>query len=135
MLSSFTCEPGEEITATLALPGTDEHPSPSSICIGTVEFQVGEREPSAGRIILFSLEPNAGTKPTRKMLVSHDVGGCVYQLANVEGMIAAAVNTSVRGSNIALVALLNVPVAGDALQDGNSERDDPSVEQGIGVEP
>lgn len=105
-LSSFTCEPGEEVTVTLALPGTDEHPSPSSICIGTVEFQVSEREPSAGRIILFSLESNPGAKPILKMLASQDVGGCVYQLANVKGMIAAAVNTSVCASCNALAIVL-----------------------------
>ncbi|KAH9841501.1 mono-functional DNA-alkylating methyl methanesulfonate N-term-domain-containing protein [Rhodofomes roseus] len=94
-LASFACEPGEEITATLALSGGDEHPSPCSICIGTVEFQVDEREPSAGRIILFSLDTSAGSAPTLRMLASRDVGGCVYQLVNIRGMIAAAVNTSV----------------------------------------
>ncbi|KZT73848.1 hypothetical protein DAEQUDRAFT_357103 [Daedalea quercina L-15889] len=94
-LSTFACEPGEEITATLAMSGKDEHPSPCSICIGTVEFQVDEREPSAGRIILFSLDSGAGLAPTLRMLASQDVGGCVYQLVNVKGMIVAAVNTSV----------------------------------------
>ena len=100
-LASFTCEPGEEITSTLALSGADEHPSPCSICIGTVEFQVDEREPSAGRIILFSLDSSAGSAYTLRMLASHDVSGCVYQLVNIKGMIAAAVNTSVRDSQYA----------------------------------
>ncbi|KZT11975.1 uncharacterized protein LAESUDRAFT_746751 [Laetiporus sulphureus 93-53] len=97
-LTSFTCEPGEEISSVLALPGGHDLLSPS-FCIGTVRLQPGEPEPSHGRILLFSLVTGRlSTKPVQSALdlvVSMPVNGCIYQLVNVQDMVAAAVNSSV----------------------------------------
>lgn len=71
--------------------------------VGTVRHQVGETEPSAGRLLLFTMEPGQGTARGEhrraldlKLLASCDAEGCVYALVEVSGAIAAAVNTSVR---------------------------------------
>lgn len=97
-LAQFVCEPGEEISAILALPVGEDHSSPC-FCIGTVQLRADETEPSHGRIIAFAFGSNEGSvsskTPILHIVAMTDVQGCVYQLANVDGMIAAAVNTSV----------------------------------------
>ncbi|KAF7790799.1 hypothetical protein EIP86_001756 [Pleurotus ostreatoroseus] len=95
-LSEFICDADEEVSATLALKGG------SQFLVGTVRHQVGETEPSAGRLLLFAMEPGEGTARGErrraldlKLLASCDAEGCVYALVEVSGAIATAVNTSV----------------------------------------
>ncbi|KAI0372253.1 hypothetical protein BV20DRAFT_991870 [Pilatotrama ljubarskyi] len=93
-LHHFQCNPEEEPTAVLALPGEGSNASPA-FCLGTVVIRPEEREPSRGRLVLFSLSSSDGVR-SLMILASQDVRGCVYALAHVsEGIIAAAVNTSV----------------------------------------
>ncbi|KAI0917003.1 hypothetical protein AcV5_007593 [Taiwanofungus camphoratus] len=105
-LAQFVCEPGEEISAILALPVGEDHSSPC-FCIGTVQLRADETEPSHGRIIAFAFGSNEGSvsskTPILHIVAMTDVQGCVYQLANVDGMIAAAVNTSVMLFKIQMV--------------------------------
>ncbi|KAI0269851.1 CPSF A subunit region-domain-containing protein [Gloeopeniophorella convolvens] len=93
-LGQFTCQPDEEITAitSLPLPGGD-----SVICVGTVFFRPEEREPSQGRVLLFTTEPllDASGKRELKKLAEIDANGCVYALACVKGLLAAAIGPSV----------------------------------------
>jgi len=97
-LGSFVCEADEEIVATLTLPNADT--GRPCFCVGTVQIHPEEREPSSGRILLFSFGPTEGSAssstPSLKLVTATPVSGCVYQLAFINGLIAAAVNSSVR---------------------------------------
>ncbi|KAL6302826.1 mono-functional DNA-alkylating methyl methanesulfonate N-term-domain-containing protein [Sparassis latifolia] len=97
-LSQFVCELGEEVTAVLALPRRENQSFPC-FCVGIVELEMGEREPSKGRIVMFSLGSRDGgissANPALRLISSEHTRGCVYQLVSVEDKIVAAVNTSV----------------------------------------
>lgn len=68
-------------------------------CLGTVVIRPEEREPSSGRLLLFSLSSADGVR-TLNTLTMHKVKGCVYALALIsENLIAAAINTNVRRSS------------------------------------
>ncbi|KAI0826862.1 CPSF A subunit region-domain-containing protein [Trametes gibbosa] len=90
----FQCDSDEEPSAVLALPGDGTELSPV-FCVGTVVIRPEEREPSSGRLLLFSLSSADGVR-TLTTLTSQNVKGCVYALALVsENLIAAAINTNV----------------------------------------
>ncbi|PCH40170.1 hypothetical protein WOLCODRAFT_67201 [Wolfiporia cocos MD-104 SS10] len=96
-IATFTCEPDEEISAVLALPEPPKHLG-SCFCVGTVQFQAGQQEPSSGRILLFALDKQRDMDsaiPELRLVASTPVKGCVYQLVSIEEVIIAAVNTSV----------------------------------------
>ncbi|KAJ3557088.1 hypothetical protein NM688_g1656 [Phlebia brevispora] len=94
-LSEFVCDADEEVTAVHSSDG-------SHFWVGTVRHQIGDVEPSAGRLLLFSLE--AGGPVVRgervralnlNLVASQDAEGCVYMIDETESAIVAAVNTSV----------------------------------------
>lgn len=95
-LSEYVCDPDEEVSAILSVK-QGRH-----FLVGTVRHQVGEIEPSAGRLLLFSMQAGDGTTRGErgrsldlKLLTSCNAEGCVYALVEVDGAIGAAVNTSV----------------------------------------
>ena len=68
------------------------------ICVGTVFFKFGEKEPSQGRLLLFKAELDvrlSRTKRQLKQISELDVKGCVYALARVNGLLAAAIGSAV----------------------------------------
>ncbi|KAJ7579305.1 CPSF A subunit region-domain-containing protein [Mycena floridula] len=90
-LGQFDLEVNEQVgsLALLILPkGT------SLFCIGTWIYKENEREPSEGRIVIFTAE-RMGQNLQLKFLVAREVKAAVYSLAVVNGMIAAAANSSV----------------------------------------
>ncbi|OSX59780.1 hypothetical protein POSPLADRAFT_1048255 [Postia placenta MAD-698-R-SB12] len=97
-LASFYCDPDEEVASVLALPTAGASDKPS-FCVGTVRIHPDEREPSKGRLLLFSFSPQQDTvsaiNPALILVASATVDGCVYQAAYVHGLIVAAVNSSV----------------------------------------
>ncbi|KAI0335819.1 hypothetical protein GY45DRAFT_705258 [Cubamyces sp. BRFM 1775] len=93
-LHHFQCKPDEEPSSVLALPGDGSGSSPA-FCLGTVVIRPEEREPSRGRLVLFSLTSVDGSR-LLSVLASHETSGCVYALAQIsDGVIAAAINSSV----------------------------------------
>ncbi|KAI0754895.1 mono-functional DNA-alkylating methyl methanesulfonate N-term-domain-containing protein [Daedaleopsis nitida] len=85
-LDNYLCNPDEEPTAVLALPGSNE----AVFCLGTVTIRESEREPSHGRIVLFSLDPPQ-TPRTRAPCMR-----AVYAIVRLsDDYLAVAVNTSV----------------------------------------
>ncbi|KAI0766387.1 CPSF A subunit region-domain-containing protein [Trametes elegans] len=93
-LHHFLCNPDEEPTAVLALPGEGTESNPV-FALGTMVVRPEQAEPSQGRIILFSLSSTNGVR-SLKEVASQPVNGCVYALVNVgDGVIAAAVNSAV----------------------------------------
>ncbi len=68
------------------------------ICIGTVFHKFGESEPSQGRLLLFKAELDARVsrkKRQLKQISELDVKGCVFALARVDGLLAAAIGPAV----------------------------------------
>ncbi|CDO76087.1 hypothetical protein BN946_scf184649.g13 [Trametes cinnabarina] len=118
-LHHFQCNPDEEPSAVLALPGKGSGSTPA-FCLGTVVIRPEEREPSHGRLVLFSLSSVDGSR-LLSVLASQDVKGCVYALAHVaENVIAAAINTSVMLFKIRETALGDIsPLALDKAAEWN----------------
>ena len=83
-----SAEPDEEVTAVHALTHPDVK---GSFIIGTMRNQIGEYEPSQGRLILFTF----GDSRELSKVAEAEAGGCVYALASVGSHVAVAVNTSV----------------------------------------
>ena len=88
-MNEFIVDIDEEITAVHALTHLD---ATGTFAVGTMRNQIGEYEPSAGRLILFN--HNVGHEMQK--VAEIDVGGCVYAIASIASFIALAVNTSVR---------------------------------------
>lgn len=87
-MNEFIVDPDEEVTAVHALTHED---ATGTFVIGTMRNQIGEYEPSSGRIILFDHSVGREMKKAAEI----EASGCVYAIANVGSTIAAAVNTSV----------------------------------------
>jgi CPSF A subunit region len=95
VLCQFTCQDNEEVTAIRMIPLSE---GDTAICVGTVFFKPGEKEPSQGRLLLLTAEFDATlsrTKRQLKKISEMDVHGCVYALARANGLLAAAVGPSV----------------------------------------
>jgi hypothetical protein len=68
------------------------------ICVGTVFFKFGEKDPSQGRLLLFKAESDARLsrkKRQLKQISELSVKGCVYALARVNGLLSAAIGPAV----------------------------------------
>jgi len=95
-LSQFNCSPNEEITALEAMTLTYDDQTLPYLCAGTFMYNADEKEPTEGRLLLFDVHEIPSARGQQLSLVaSEDVNGCVYALAAVDEMIAAAVNGSV----------------------------------------
>jgi CPSF A subunit region len=91
----------------------------TSICIGTVFHVLGEKEPSQGRLLLFKADLDARLSRKQRQLKQISelyVKGCVYALARVNGLLAAAIGPSV-GSLFFIFAGSGI-VAGFSVQSG-----------------
>ena len=103
VLCQFTCQNNEEVTAIQMIPLPEGE---TAICIGTVFFKAGEKEPSQGRLLLLTAEIDATLSKTKRQLkkiAEMDARGCVYALTRANGLLAAAIGSSV-GSRTFLVS-------------------------------
>ncbi|KIK59844.1 hypothetical protein GYMLUDRAFT_74297 [Collybiopsis luxurians FD-317 M1] len=64
-------------------------------CVGTMIFHPEELETTSGRIHLYEAYQPSPSMMQLRRVASENVGGCVYNLAVIEGMLAAAVNSSI----------------------------------------
>ncbi|KAI9465477.1 CPSF A subunit region-domain-containing protein [Lactarius psammicola] len=92
VLCQFTCQNSEEITAIHMIPFSEGN---SAICVGTVFFKPNEPEPSQGRLLLITAEPDATAGRQLKKNSEMNINGCVYALARVNGLLAASIGPSV----------------------------------------
>jgi len=93
-LGHFLCDVDEDVTAVQVLPLQQRGKESLHFCAGTMIYQSGDDEPSQGRILLF--ESSAKGDENQNWLSTFcNVSGCVYALAPLQGLIAAAINTSV----------------------------------------
>lgn len=89
------------------------------ICVGTVFFKIGEKEPSQGRLLLFNAELDtrlSRKKRHLKQISELNVGGCVYALARVNGLLAAAICSAVGSLFPAVSAAESRTVTGISVQ-------------------
>ena len=98
-LSTFNCETDEEITAVSTLSPLIDGKSMPLFCLGTFTYEPDEREPTSGRLLIFTAFESSSNLQL-SLVASAEVKGCVYSLALVNDTIVAAVNSSV--SNMAL---------------------------------
>jgi len=97
VLGQYHCEPDEEITSVETFNLNVEGREVPFFCLGTLIYDPEEKEPSKGRLLVFT----ATTSPSKvstlelSMLASARVKGCVFSLKIVNKKIVAAVNSSV----------------------------------------
>ncbi|KAJ3904528.1 CPSF A subunit region-domain-containing protein [Lentinula edodes] len=65
------------------------------LCVGTFSLRLDETEPTSGKILLFEIQHASSTLIQLKRVAATDVGGCVYSLVVIDGLLAAAINSSV----------------------------------------
>jgi DNA damage-binding protein 1 len=84
----------EEITAVTTLCPLVGGSRMPLFCLGTFTYEPDEKEPSNGRLLIFTAFPSSSNMQL-SLVASADVKGCVYSLALVNDTIVAAVNSSV----------------------------------------
>lgn len=98
-LGQYNCENDEEITSVASFKIQVQDEEKPLFCLGTMLFKDEEKEPSVGRLIIFTAyTPINSTKTSSlelSLVASTKVEGCVYALKIVDGKIVAAVNSSV----------------------------------------
>ncbi|THH20561.1 hypothetical protein EW146_g835 [Bondarzewia mesenterica] len=94
LFGEYKCEGEYEVTALQTLTTND---GDSYWCLGTTRFKADEKEPMEGKIHILTAEPaaRASGSPQLRHRTAIDVTGCIYQLALIDGLIAAAINSSV----------------------------------------
>jgi hypothetical protein len=89
------------------------------ICVGTVFLKFGEKEPSQGRLLLFKVGLDARLSRTKRQLKQISelyVKGCVYALARVNGLLAAAIGAAVGSLFSAVSAAESGTMTGFSVQ-------------------
>jgi len=103
-IGHFSAGTDEELTAIMAIARIGEASQPNPplnpcFVVGTVRYQLGEHEPSQGRILVFtrnlSGDPTSDVDESLVPAVALQTRGCVFALASVGDKILAAVNSSV----------------------------------------
>lgn len=110
-LHHFPCDTDEEVTVVeninLSLDKNDGGSRTTYIVVGTQYYQSGETEASAGRLLLFEARCPWLPKPKENrqdlkdrrgdvgLATSLKVKGCVFAVAEISGLLAAAINESV----------------------------------------
>ncbi|KAI0061660.1 hypothetical protein BV25DRAFT_1857049 [Artomyces pyxidatus] len=99
VLGKYTADVYEDITAIHAFSVQFRNETTTYYCVGTVLHQPDEVEPTEGRLHILALQ-DAGPEPLRggrylNKITTTNVSGCVYALTYAEGLLVAAINTSV----------------------------------------
>ncbi|KII87876.1 hypothetical protein PLICRDRAFT_42399 [Plicaturopsis crispa FD-325 SS-3] len=99
-MAKYGFEGGQILTALEVLPVEVDGRSTPCFFIGTA-YPTGELETKEGRILMLGAVSNGSSPPSISLLHSTDAKGCVWALAIVNGMLAAAINSSVHLYKIA----------------------------------
>jgi hypothetical protein len=98
VLSQFTCETAEEISAIEIISSPDTEAAQLFFCVGTYVYVHEEIEPSSGRLlVLGTLESRTAHSRVMELslLTWTEVEGYVSSLTTMKGFLAAAVKASV----------------------------------------
>jgi len=91
-INNFTARPDEQMMCVTTMPDSTGEEDSDFFVIGTYESTGAEEDISKGRILVFEEVPNRKLK----LVVSYDVGGCVYAVTHVGANLAAAINGTVQ---------------------------------------
>ncbi|KAE9400776.1 hypothetical protein BT96DRAFT_992689 [Gymnopus androsaceus JB14] len=95
VLAQVDLQKDEQIMSLTVLNVTVNEKLQPLFCVGTTFIRMDEMEPTSGRILLFEPNQVSPTMLQLRRVASNDVPGCVYSLAVVDGMLAAAINSCV----------------------------------------
>lgn len=95
-LGQYDCGQEEEITAIHTLSVPHQKCSLPCFAVGSCKYESGETEPKRGQLMVFRVHHESFSPPKLILAASTQVYGCIFALTTVDGMIAAAVNSSVR---------------------------------------
>lgn len=95
VLAQVDLQADEHIMSLAVLDVTVNDKLQPLFCVGTTFLRNDEMEPSSGRILLFEPTQPSPTVTQLRRVASDNVSGCVYSLAVIDGMLAAAINSSV----------------------------------------
>lgn len=89
-------------------------------CLGTVVHNDEDKEPTQGRLLVFSAYaspvPKQNSTVELSLLASAEVNGCVYALKMVKGKIIAAINSSVREYPLAFAMILFLRISDSIIR-------------------
>jgi len=94
-LGQYDCGQEEEITAIHTLSVPHQKCSLPCFAVGSCKYESGETEPKRGQLMVFRVHHESFSPPKLILAASTQVYGCIFALTTVDGMIAAAVNSSV----------------------------------------
>lgn len=96
VLAQAELQQDEQIMSLTVLQVKDNNNTSQQLfCVGTFSLRLDETEPTSGKILLFAVQQASSTLIQLKRVASEDVSGCVYSLVVIDGLLAAAINSSV----------------------------------------
>ncbi|KZP01372.1 hypothetical protein CALVIDRAFT_493016 [Calocera viscosa TUFC12733] len=91
-INNFTARPDEQMMCVTTIPDSTDEEDSDFFVVGTYEATGAEEDIGKGRILMFEEVPNRKLK----LVVSYDVGGCVYAVTHVGANLAASINGTVQ---------------------------------------
>ncbi|KAJ3856320.1 CPSF A subunit region-domain-containing protein [Lentinula lateritia] len=105
VLAQAELQQDEQIMSLTVLQVKDNNNTSQQLfCVGTFSLRLDETEPTSGRILLFEVRQASPTVIQLKRVASEDISGCVYSLVVIDGLLAAAINSSVSLYRVSLIA-------------------------------
>ncbi|PPR07110.1 hypothetical protein CVT24_010946 [Panaeolus cyanescens] len=96
VLAQCNMEPNEEITSVASVASPSLGQDKGFFVIGTYIFKSEEREPSAGRLLVLSVNPtHSHTALDLSIVAETQVKGCVFAIKVIEDKIVASINSAV----------------------------------------
>ncbi|KAJ3863624.1 CPSF A subunit region-domain-containing protein [Lentinula novae-zelandiae] len=104
VLAQAELQQDEQIMSLTVLQVKDNNNTSQQLfCVGTFSLRLDETEPTSGKILLFEVQQASSTLIQLKRVASEDVSGCVYSLVVIDGLLAAAINSSVSLYRVSLI--------------------------------
>lgn len=104
-LGEYNCGQEEEITAIHTLSVPYQKCSLPCFIVGSCKYEPGDVEPKRGQLMIFRVHCEGSSRPKLTLAASAQMNGCIFALTVVDGMIAAAVNSSVCSKHVRIVTI------------------------------
>ncbi|KAJ3503729.1 hypothetical protein NLJ89_g8306 [Agrocybe chaxingu] len=97
ILGQYKCDLDEEIVSLTTFTAAIGDQKKPFFCLGTLIYNAEEKEPSAGRLLIFTVAIASGKQSAMELslVTTVVVNGCVFALRTVEDKVVAAVNSSI----------------------------------------
>jgi DNA damage-binding protein 1 len=94
-LGQYDCGQEEEVTAVHTLLVSFDGAALPCFAVGSSEYKAGEIEPTDGQLRIFWVHSD-GSAAKLAPATTTQVNGCIFAFADINGMVAVGVNSSVR---------------------------------------